>query len=72
MDDEAIMVLQQRKRANQGAVLITNPGICHQTISKREAERLAVALTYQDAEIAVELVTRANLNDPPGTNFTLH
>ena len=58
----------QHQMSGEAGQLVTEPGVCQEAVSARRAEQLAIALTYENAEVTVELVNKANLNDPPG-NF---
>lgn len=54
---------------NEHAVLVPNPPICERAVKERKAEQLAIVLTYDSSEMVVELVSKANLDDPPGINL---
>ena len=66
VEELAAVASERWRQASENAVLVTRPAVCAKAVQEFRAERLSVALTYQDAEIAVEMVNKANLNDPPG------
>lgn len=68
-DDKLVSGYQQRiqqQQSGEAGSLVTMPAVCQQAVKERRAEQLAIALTYNNAEVAVELVDKANLHDPPG------
>ena len=48
--------------------LMTRPDVCRQAVEQREAQTLAVALNYTNAEIVVEVVSRESLQDAPSAS----
>lgn len=69
-DDRLISEYQHRLQSQltgEIGLLVTAPEVCQEAVRLRRAEQLAVALTYENAEVTVELVDKANLQDPPGT-----
>ncbi len=56
----------QHQQSGETGLLVAAPAVCQQAVGARRAEQLAIALTYENAEVTVELVDQANLSDPPG------
>lgn len=53
----------------QAARLQSQPAVCEETIERQEADALAARLVYQDAEVMVEVVAKADFK-PDTLNLT--
>ena len=61
--------VQLGRPAGEQGRLVTMPDVCSQAVEQREAQTLAVALDYTNAEIVVEVVSRESLQDAPSASL---